>query len=145
MNKENFVYYKLILEFKGTKFLGWQKQKDFNPTVQGELEKACKIIFKSDDIHTIGSGRTDTGVHSLDHHVKLKAPFKIENNSLLKALNSHLDLNIRVLSISDSDNSFLPTNHAKSKEYIYLFSNLESESAFQSDYIVNYRHDLNLS
>lgn len=144
MITQSSCFYKLILEYKGTKFLGWQKQKDFSPTVQGEIEKACSIIFKSQDIQTIGSGRTDTGVHSLDHHVKLKAPFKIENNSLKNALNSHLSDEIHILRVEDSTEDFLPTNHAKYKEYIYLFSNFDEANAFQSDFIVNCRYELNI-
>ena len=137
-------FYKVFLEFKGSRFLGWQIQKDFSPTVQGEFNKACSEIFKSNEIHTIGSGRTDTGVHSISHVVKLKAPFEIPNGALLKALNSKLNRDIRVNKIESCSEDFLPTNNALKKEYKYLFTNNDNLSAFQSDFIENCRFDLDI-
>lgn len=137
-------FYKLKLEYKGTRYLGWQIQKDFEPTVQGELNKACKQIFQIEEIHTVGSGRTDTGVHSLGHIVKLKAPFKMETFALIRGLNSLLPEDIRVLEIEDCEEDFLPTNHAIKKEYKYLFSANPNSNAFQNDFIVNCRFDLDI-
>jgi tRNA pseudouridine38-40 synthase len=138
------VYYKLEVQFKGTRFLGWQKQKDFAPTVQDVLEDACSKIFKTRDISTVGSGRTDSGVHSLGHIVKLKAPFEIPHESLMKGINSSLPEDIRVIAVNECDEEFLPTNHAIKKEYIYLFSNFEDSCALQNDFIVNNRFNLDI-
>lgn len=135
------VIYKLEIQFKGTRFLGWQKQKDFEPTVQDILERACSKIFKS-TVSTVGSGRTDSGVHSLGHVVKLKAPFNIPDEALLKGINSQLPGDIRVIKVSKCSEGFRPTNDALKKEYIYLFSNLNDSSALQEDFIVNNRFDL---
>jgi tRNA pseudouridine38-40 synthase len=137
-------YYRLTVEFCGTRFLGWQKQKDFSPTVQDELEKALSKIFKSDDIHTIGSGRTDTGVHSLSHIVKIKVPFDIEKESLKRAINSNLKVDIRVKNIDDCLEEFRPTNDAKSREYMYLFSNSKDSNAFQENFIPNISFELDI-
>lgn len=138
----NFFYFRLKLQFKGSLFLGWQKQKDFKPTVQDTLERVCEKIFKSTEIRTVGSGRTDSGVHSLNHIVQLEAPFDIEPVNLTKALNSQLPLEIRVLEVIRSSKNFRPTSDAIKKEYIYLFSNLETPMALQSDFIVNNRFNL---
>jgi tRNA pseudouridine38-40 synthase len=135
-------YYNLKVEFKGTRFLGWQIQKNFSPTVQGELNKACATIFKSEDVHTIGSGRTDSGVHSLAHVVKLTAPFEIEYEALKRGLNSILPKDIRILEVGESSKSFRPTSDALKKEYKYLFTNNEIESALQPDFISNNRFRL---
>lgn len=134
---ENSSYYKILISFKGTRYLGWQIQKDFEPTVQGEFNKACCKVFKSNEIHTIGSGRTDTGVHSLGHIVKLEAPFFIEYENLKKALNTNLPDDIRVLNVEKSDSEFLPTNHAKQKTYKYLFTNKKDLNPFTSDLVAN--------
>ena len=137
-------YYQLDLQFKGTRFLGWQKQKDFEPTVQDTLETACSKIFKSDEISSIGSGRTDTGVHSLGHKVKVKVPFELPPEAIRKGLNSHLPTDIRILKVKKSTVSFKPTNDAIKKEYIYLFSNFEDSGALQNDFIVNNRFSLDI-
>lgn len=135
------VFYKLVLRFSGSQFLGWQKQKDFHPTVQGELEKRLSEIFK-ETIKTIGSGRTDTGVHSLSHTVRVQAPFKIDPIGLVSGLNSKLPQDIECLSAELCDEKFRPTNDALKKEYRYLFTTLKRPSPFQKGLMANCAYDL---
>lgn len=137
------VYYNLFIQFKGTNYQGWQIQPN-QPTVQGEINKALSKIFKSNDIHSNGCGRTDAGVHALNFLVKVKVPFEIELKSLVKALNANLPNDIRTLDASNTSKDFLPTNHAKSKEYQYRFSNNLDANAFQIDFIPNYSFDLDI-
>jgi tRNA pseudouridine38-40 synthase len=139
------IYYNLRIQFKGTRYQGWQIQPNV-PTVQGAINIALETIFKTKNVHSIGSGRTDAGVHALDYLVKIEVPFSIEKNALIKAMNANLPLDIRVLSVEDSNVDFLPTNHAISKEYVYRFSNLDYPNAFQEDLIpnVSYHLDFNL-
>lgn len=134
-------YYNLRIQFRGTNYKGWQLQPNVI-TVQGELNRALNHIFKSPDIHSMGSGRTDAGVHALDYLVKIKVPFSILEKALVSALNSMLPNDIRVMSAETSSESFLPTNHAKAKEYIYRFSNLEHSNAFQDEFIPNISYKL---
>ena len=54
---------KLIIEYDGKKFNGWQKQPN-KLNIQGEIENAIKEIT-GEDVELIGSGRTDSGVHAL--------------------------------------------------------------------------------
>ena len=97
--------------FDGSEYLGWQVQKDFRPTIQGTLNSALEKIFKQ-SISTIGSGRTDAGVHARHLYVAFKPPFHIAHDSLLKALNSHLPDTIRVEELKEVHDSFRPTNDA---------------------------------
>lgn len=136
------IFYKILLAFKGSRYLGWQKQKDFSPTVQDELERILANVFKTDGIKTVGSGRTDTGVHSLGHVVKVKAPFAIAPESLVKALNSSLPPDIRALEAAFCDKEFRPTNDALRKEYRYLFTNNKAVSPFQIGLLANYPFEL---
>ena len=53
----------LTISYDGTNYSGWQKQKNA-VTVQGEFDKACSTLFKT-DIESIGASRTDAGVHAL--------------------------------------------------------------------------------
>ena len=129
------IFYKIYLSFKGSRYLGWQAQKDFTPTVQGELNSVLATIFKTHQIHSTGSGRTDTGVHSLGHVVKVSAPFSIDHEALFKAFNSLLPNDIRVQKVESCEPNFLPTNHAIKKTYKYLFTNNEIGSPFQNDMI----------
>ena len=54
--------YVLFIEYDGTEYAGWQKQKK-QSTIQGEIERSLSIVFK-EPIKIIGAGRTDTGVHA---------------------------------------------------------------------------------
>lgn len=133
---------KVIIQFDGHKYLGWQIQKDMGPTVQGEFNKALKKLYKS-DVKTIGSGRTDTGVHSLQHHITFEPPFEIPIDKIPKALNTFLPDSIRALQCSRVSSDFRPTNDAICKEYHYFFSNLETPPPIVRHYMSNITFDLN--
>lgn len=139
-------YYRLTLQYKGTRYLGWQIQPDgAGLTVQGELNKALKVIAKSDEVRSLGAGRTDARVHALGQVAKVSMPLEINPTSLIRALNSHLPDDIRVIDSEVSDDAFMPTVHAVSKEYHYRFTNQKMFSAFQNDLIANQSFELDLS
>jgi tRNA pseudouridine38-40 synthase len=60
----------LSIEYDGTAFCGWQKQPLIR-TIQSEIEKAARLIFKSSDVTTVAAGRTDKGVHALEQSISL--------------------------------------------------------------------------
>ncbi|MGK0291445.1 MAG: tRNA pseudouridine38-40 synthase [bacterium] len=132
---------KLKLQFDGHLYLGWQIQPEGQSTVQGRLNNALKKIYKI-DVKTIGSGRTDSGVHSLSHFVCYNEPFSIPLKSIVLALNTKLPPDIRVMDAEQVDIDFRPTNDAVSREYRYLFSNEKIPSPFQANYISNISYSL---
>jgi tRNA pseudouridine38-40 synthase len=134
-------YYRLTIQYKGTRYLGWQIQPDGH-TVQGELNKALKIIAKSDSIRSLGSGRTDAGVHALGQVVKVGLPIALPPDVMVRAINGNLPDDIRVISGELSDEAFMPTVHARSKEYHYRFTNERTFTAFQGDFIPNHHFEL---
>jgi tRNA pseudouridine38-40 synthase len=135
-------HFRLKIRFNGAQYFGWQIQPD-QVTVQGTLNQAIETIFKTNDFKTIGSGRTDTGVHALNYFVKLSIEKDFEIERLPDALNSRLPQDIRVLSAQVSEESFRPTNDAKSKEYRYYFTNEDFESVFYAQTLSNISYDLN--
>lgn len=138
-------FYRLTIQYKGTRYLGWQVQPaSQGQTVQGNLNRALQVISKSEDVRSLGAGRTDSGVHALGQVAKVAIPLEINPESLLKALNSHLPDDIRIIAAEISDEVFMPTVHAKSKEYHYRFTSERTFTAFQNDFIANYPFDLNL-
>ncbi len=138
-------YYRFILQYKGTRYLGWQVQPESaGLTVQGELNRALKLISKSENVKTLGAGRTDAGVHALGQVAKAGIELEIAPENLMKALNGNLPEDIRVISADVSDEEFFPTVHAKSKEYHYRFTCQKSSSALQNELIQNYPFELDL-
>lgn len=134
-------YYRLLVEYKGTGYLGWQIQPE-GKTIQGEINRALKNISKSENVRTLGSGRTDSGVHALGQVVKASIDLEINPVNLLRALNSHLPSDIRVKEVTLSDEEFMPTVNAKSKEYHYRFITGRNPNAFQGDFIASCPHDI---
>jgi len=137
-------FYKGTVQYKGTGYFGWQVQPGNQKTIQGELNKALKKISKSEDIHTIGSGRTDAGVHAFGQVFRVATPLKIPSNALLKALNSLLPESIRVIEMDESQDNFHPVFQAKKKEYQYVFSVQDLTSPFSGELITNFRNDLDI-
>lgn len=139
-------HYKLIIQYKGNRYSGWQVQLGTSEiTVQGELNRALSVISKSDEVKSMGAGRTDAGVHALGQVVKVGIPLVIPTENLVKALNVNLPDDIRIIHAEVSDENFHPTVHAKSKEYHYRFTSSRSFTAFQNDLIENYPFDLDLA
>lgn len=138
-------HYKLVLQYQGTAYLGWQSQaENAGATVQGELNRALMTISKSKEVRSLGAGRTDAGVHALGQVAKVSLPLSIDPSNLVKALNSNLPDDIRILSGEISDEEFFPTVHAQSKEYHYRFSCERSPSPFQTHLITNQTFELDL-
>ncbi len=80
--------FKLIIEYDGTGFHGWQRQKE-EKTVQGEIEAAVETITRQ-KITLIGSGRTDAGVHALGQTANFKCETGLSPEKMGKAMNSLL-------------------------------------------------------
>lgn len=121
--------YRLTLAYVGTNFQGWQRQAEpadpTSTTVQSELEAACKKVLP--DVKLLASGRTDSGVHARRQVVHLIAEAKLSPEILLKAINAHLPVDIRALSLDFADKDFHAQRSAKAKTYRYfLLNNTES-------------------
>lgn len=132
--------YKLIIEYNGYNYIGWQVQPN-GETIQGTLEDCLKKISKSEEVKTVGSGRTDSGVHAFGQVVKATINLKIDTKALEKALNSLLPDTIRVLSVEDCDASFHPIFSANKKEYLYAFTLPRKRNPFLGQLFARYPYD----
>ena len=128
---------KLIIEYDGRKFNGWQKQPN-NPNIQGEIENAIFEIT-GERVELIASGRTDRGVHALAQ----VANFKIESEKLpiekfAIALNSKLKNSIRIKSAEEVDERFHSRYSVHSKTYRYVINNSEFGTAIFREFEYNF-------
>src|SRR5258708_28902118 len=136
--------FKLILEYDGTGFSGWQTQFEGLRTVQNHLEEKLERIFKK-KIHCQASGRTDSGVHALAQVVHFKVDTPIEPSLIQKALNSFLDRDLSVVKIQEVPLDFHAQKNVKSKTYRYTLLNRAYPSALWRDGAYFYPHPLDLS
>ena len=118
---------KLIIEYDGKGFNGWQKQPD-RLNIQGEIEKAIEEIT-GQKVDLIGSGRTDAGVHSLGQTANFKTDSNIPIEKFAKAINSRLKKSIIIKSAEEVDENFHSRYSVKSKTYRYIINNHENGTA----------------
>ncbi len=133
---------KLIIEYDGTNYLGWQIQRQ-GPTIQGLIEEKLRFIT-NEEIHLIGSGRTDAGVHAIAQVANFKTNTSIDTNSLKRALNSLLPKDILIKKVEEAEEDFHARKHSKSKVYEYRILNKENPSVFLRQYSWHIPQRLNL-
>ena len=115
------------LEYDGTDFAGWQVQAKGERTVQGALELALAPLGPS--ARPVAAGRTDAGVHALRMTAHADVQFEIPASKVLRALNSRLPADVRVVSCSDAPEGFLARFSCAWRSYRYRILNAPTASA----------------
>jgi tRNA pseudouridine38-40 synthase len=123
---------KLILQFDGSGYSGWQVQES-DRTIQGVLEGALFSITK-EQIRITGCSRTDAEVHALEFVAAFRTNSTMKPDEFLRALNSNIPQDIRVIDAEECDGSFHPRYDAKSKLYSYLISTAVPQNVFLNRY-----------
>jgi len=123
---------KLTVEYDGTRYCGWQRQKE-GLSIQALLEEKLSRLVQ-ERVTVIGSGRTDAGVHALGQaaHVQISKPIAI--HQLLRGVNSLLPGDIAVREIVAADPHFHARYDAKSKVYLYRICNRPVRSPLEDRY-----------
>jgi len=124
--------YKLTIEFAGTKYSGWQKQKNAR-TVQGELENAIAAFTHDKTFEFMGSGRTDAGVHALRQVAHLDVRKALPAESLRRGINDALPADIHVLAVDTVPHRFHARHSAVARSYLYQVS--RRRSAFAKPFV----------
>ncbi len=112
---------KLLIQYDGTKYSGWQRQKNAI-TIQDEIELRLSAIT-NEKINLICSGRTDSGVHAIGQVANFKTTSKIQCTNLFYALNSFLPKDIRIFKCEETSLDFHSRFSALKREYKYIIYN----------------------
>ena len=134
---------KLVLEYDGTNYNGWQKQPNM-PTIQGTVEEALTQLTKT-SIHTIGAGRTDTGVHAEGQIANFHTDVSIPVIAFQKGLNTLLPHDIVVSSAAEVSADFHARFSATSRRYRYTLLNRDYPSALTRHTAYFYPNDINVN
>jgi tRNA pseudouridine38-40 synthase len=136
---EELKTWKLTLEYDGTKYSGWQEQRNAR-TVQGQLRKAAEEFFGG-EVDIQGAGRTDAGVHARAQvaHLRVRRD-KTEDkrrwpkpDEILRAINSLLPSDVCLLDVDEEQGSFHARHDAVSRTYMYQIST--RRTAFFKKYV----------
>lgn len=122
--------YKLLIQYDGTDFHGWQSQEGFR-TVQGEIEHALSLI-EGKSVAVFGSGRTDAGVHAEGQVASVELQREISPRKLRAAINGNIGRDVRVLEAEEVDSEFHARYSAREKTYVYRVVNAPVMSPFWS-------------
>lgn len=135
--------YKMTIEYDGTHFCGWQKQKD-GVSVQEELEKALSV-FAHEKTEVYGSGRTDAGVHAYGQvaHFDLTKPIDVfaARASFNALVRPHA---IGVLNIEQVSDDFHARFSAVERTYIYKILNRRTPPVLDKDRVWHVGLDLDV-
>ncbi|MCI0707249.1 MAG: tRNA pseudouridine(38-40) synthase TruA [Ignavibacteriae bacterium] len=124
--------FKLTLEYEGTRYYGWQIQKNVR-TVQGEIANAAHKVFKTSEFELMGSGRTDAGVHALMQVAHLDVKTVLGPEIIRMKLNDELPADVNILDVEKVDAEFHARYHADARIYLYQIS--RRRTAFGKRYV----------
>lgn len=144
---------KLILQYDGTDYAGWQIQqpqvrseklevKRKIITIQGILQEAIRKIT-GENTKVVGASRTDAGVHALEQIASFKTSSNLKTEILKRALNANLPHDIRIIDVIECPADFHPRHGAKSKTYSYIISHRKDCSVFLRRYSWQIPYQLN--
>ena len=133
---------KLIIEYDGTNYYGWQKQND-KVTIQGTLEEAVRNLTKEEN-EVIGCSRTDSGVHARGFVASFKTESTVPPHKFREAINYRLPDDIVVLSSEEVSEDFHPRYLAKGKTYEYTIYNNLVPTALNRAFSYHYKYPLDI-
>lgn len=134
--------YKLLIQYDGTDFHGWQVQ-EYDRTIQGELENVIETIAGK-AVRVTGSGRTDAGVHAEGQVANILLEQEFAPEKLRAAINGSLSRDIRVMEAAIVPEEFHARFSASSKTYIYRVINGPVMSPFWRRYAHHESRPLNV-
>jgi tRNA pseudouridine38-40 synthase len=124
--------FKLVIEYAGTKYSGWQIQKNAR-TVAGEIERAVEEATRRREFELYGAGRTDAGVHALAQVAHLELYTDLPPHALRHRINDALPADIYVRSIDKVAHRFHARHDAEARSYLYQIA--RRKTAFFKPYV----------
>jgi len=134
--------FKMIVEYDGTAYCGWQRQEN-GMSIQQVMEEAIQLIT-GEKVSVIGSGRTDAGVHALNQVAHFKSNSSLPLDNIYRGLNSVLPKDIVVKKMEEVPENFHALRDVKSKVYVYKICNQRLRPALGRNYFWHVRYPLNM-
>lgn len=134
MREEETMNYKMILQYDGTRYNGWQKQKATDNTIQGKLEAIlAKMSGQEVEIH--GAGRTDAGVHARGQVAHFSLNTDMSPDEIRNYMNEYLPDDIGVIKLAEASPRFHSRLNATGKVYQYRIGKSRALTVFDRKYV----------
>lgn len=135
---------KIIIEYDGGRYNGWQRLGDSDKTIQGKIERVISEMVES-KTEIIGSGRTDAGVHAKNQVANFKTSSKMSSTEMRHYMNCYLPEDIVIKSVSEVSEKFHSRYNVSGKKYSYYIWNSDIPSAFNRKYSYHIAESLDLT
>lgn len=135
--------YKIVIQYEGTRYQGWQRQETTANTLQGKFET---ILTKMCDrkVEVQASGRTDAGVHAYGQVANFHIETSKTPQEIMEYLNQYLPEDVAVIAIETVDERFHSRLHAKGKTYLYRVLNSSVPHIFDRRYVYQVEQPLDV-
>lgn len=135
--------YRLLIQYDGTRYAGWQRQTLTKETVQGKIEDVLGRMT-GEKVEIIGAGRTDAGVHARGQVANVHLAKKMKIKELRDYLNHYLPEDICVMEVSEVSDRFHSRLNAGTKAYQYRISTDKIKNVFERKYIYELNEELDV-
>lgn len=135
--------YRLLIQYDGTRYAGWQRQTLTKETVQGKIEDVLGRMT-GEKVEIIGAGRTDAGVHARGQVANVHLAKKMKTEELRDYLNHYLPEDICVMEVSEVSDRFHSRLNAGTKTYQYRISTDKIKNVFERKYIYELNEELDV-
>ena len=135
---------KMTIQYDGSRYNGWQKQKQGESTIQFKIEAVLSKMAE-EKVMVVGCGRTDVGVHAENYIANFHTNCEFTIDTMLDYLYEFLPEDIVVKSLEDTAERFHAGYNVKSKTYVYTINNNKFRDVFSRRYVYQIEEKLNLS
>lgn len=134
---------RLLIQYEGTRYQGWQKQSSTDNTIQGKLETLLTRMC-GEAIELQGSGRTDAGVHALGQVANFHTDCRLSTDEMRSYINRYLPEDIAVTAVEEAAPRFHSRLNARGKHYIYRVINSDIPDVFWRRYALEVAEPLDV-
>lgn len=135
--------YRLLIQYDGGRFKGWQRLGSGENTIQEKIENVLSELIGS-QTEIIGSSRTDAGVHALAQVANFKTDKNLSEKEIRNYLNQYLPNDISINEVSKVPESFHARYNAKGKTYLYKIWNQDYPNPFARKYSMHVSKKLDI-
>jgi tRNA pseudouridine38-40 synthase len=136
--------YKITVAYDGTRYKGWQIQKNTDMTIQGKLTGVLELLA-GHPVEVVGSGRTDAGVHAAGQVANFHIEEHFGKEEIFEALNRYLPEDIAVTAIEEVDVRFHSRYQAQAKTYSYRIRTSPVGDVFARRFVYRYGQPLDVA
>ncbi|MDG4657254.1 tRNA pseudouridine(38-40) synthase TruA [Ectobacillus antri] len=136
--------YKMLIQYDGSRYKGWQRLGNGENTIQGKIEHVLSEMVGR-PIEIIGCSRTDAGVHAFAQIANFKLEEQLPVEEIQAYLHKYLPNDISVVQVEETHERFHARYNAKAKTYVYKIWNEQHTNPFMRKYSMHVTEKLDIA